>query len=342
MGGSCSPEFVDYLLRQQLLDRLFGWKVRDPLLLFWALRFHAVILMDTDLLTLARAFDSDNKCREYLEDLRWPDGVRCTRCQSNKISHIAKRNQYDCDSCRYQFSVTAGSIFHDSHLPLWKWFAAVYLMCESEKGISASQVKRTLKVTHKTAWYLCHRIRAAMKEVNPKPLKGTVENDDTRHGGMRREMGEGDLDNKTTIGVGIERGRAIRLPVDGREVTKSVGPFLQKTTGPDTEHIYTDSAATFEVADCGTAEQPGVDHSAQGWVRGDVHTNSIEGAQSLSKRSVIGSYHQLTNKYLQSYVDEHAFRLNNRKNQFLFRDTLKRLLSTSPLPFEQLTKDNSA
>ena len=173
MGGSCSPEFVDYLLRQQLLDRLFGWKVRDPLLLFWALRFHAVILMDTDLLTLARAFDSDNKCREYLEDLRWPDGVRCSRCQSNKISHIAKRNQYDCDSCRYQFSVRAGSIFHDSHLPLWKWFAAVYLMCESEKGISASQVKRTLKVTHKTAWTVNHAKEIIMAQGLTTDIQGS-------------------------------------------------------------------------------------------------------------------------------------------------------------------------
>src|SRR5438128_7571031 len=88
-------------------------------------------LMDMNLLTLARHFDSDNKCRQYLEELAWPDGIKCQRCQSDKISHIEKRHQYDCDACRYQFSVTTGTILHDTHLPLWKWFAAVYLMCES-------------------------------------------------------------------------------------------------------------------------------------------------------------------------------------------------------------------
>ncbi len=91
-----------------------------------------------------------------------------------KTSHIKRRDQFDCDSCRYQFSVTAGTIFHDSHLPLKKWFAAVYLMCESRKGISANQLKRILKVAYKTAWYLCHRIRAAVKDAD-EPLEGTVE-----------------------------------------------------------------------------------------------------------------------------------------------------------------------
>src|SRR5260370_37289250 len=127
-------------------------------------------LMDMNLLTLARAFDSDNKCRQYLEELAWPNGVRCPRCQADTVSHIEKRHQYDCDLCRYQFSVTTGTIFHDTHLPLWKWFAAVYLMGESKKGMSANQIKRTLKVAYKTAWYLCHRIRAAMKEVDPEAL----------------------------------------------------------------------------------------------------------------------------------------------------------------------------
>ena len=92
-----------------------------------------------------------------------------------KTSHIKRRDQFDCDSCRYQFSVTAGTIFHDSHLPLKKWFAAFYLMCESRKGISANQLKRILKVAYKTAWYLCHRIRAAVKDADTEPLEGTVE-----------------------------------------------------------------------------------------------------------------------------------------------------------------------
>ena len=116
----------------------------------------------TNLLTLVDNFNTDAKCRELLERLRWPDGVACLRCGSLGVSEIESRNQYDCNDCRYQFSVTAGTIMHDSHLPLRKWFLAIYLMCESKKGISANQLKRTLGVAYKTAWYLCHRIREAM------------------------------------------------------------------------------------------------------------------------------------------------------------------------------------
>src|SRR5262249_47404867 len=107
-------------------------------------------------------------------------------CQSDKISRLKTRNQFDCDSCRYQFSVTSGTIFHDTHLPLPKWFAAVFLMCESKKGMSALQLKRTLHTGYNTAWYLCHRIRAAMQEVAPKPLGGTVEIDETYVSGKKR------------------------------------------------------------------------------------------------------------------------------------------------------------
>ena len=107
-------------------------------------------------------FGTDAKSRELLEDLRWPDGVACIRCGGTRVSEIPKRGQYDCLGCEYQFSVTAGTIMHDSHLPLRKWLIAIYLMSESKKGISALQLKRTLGVAYKTAWYLRHRIREAM------------------------------------------------------------------------------------------------------------------------------------------------------------------------------------
>src|SRR2546426_8433507 len=128
-----------------------------------------------NMIELVNQFHSEEKCRQYLEELRWPQGIKCPHCNSQKISRIQKRKQFDCDSCRYQFSVTAGTIFHDSHLPLWKWFAAMYLMIESRKGMSANQMKRTLGVSYKTAWYLCHRIRKAMTELIPGLLKGIIE-----------------------------------------------------------------------------------------------------------------------------------------------------------------------
>jgi transposase-like protein len=113
---------------------------------------------------LVSRFGSESKCRAYLEQLRWPDGVRCPRCEASRgISRIETRGQFDCDACGYQFSVRVGTVLQASHLPLWKWFLAVYLMGESDGGVSAEQLGRTLGVSHKTAWYLCHRIRAAMK-----------------------------------------------------------------------------------------------------------------------------------------------------------------------------------
>src|SRR5499427_5781209 len=130
---------------------------------------------DMDLMTLFEKFGNDDKCRMYLEKLRWPEGIRCTRCGSEKISRIYKRNQFACDSCQHHFSVTSGTIFHDSHLPLMKWFAAVYLLSESKKGMSANQLKRTLKVAYKTAWYLCHRIREAVTDADNAMLTGVCE-----------------------------------------------------------------------------------------------------------------------------------------------------------------------
>src|SRR4051812_18606640 len=124
--------------------------------------------------TLNVDFDTDSECRQALEELRWPDGVKCLRCGSDSISRITTRKQYDCNACRYRFSVTTGTVFNDSHLALPKWFIAVFLMCESKKGISANQLRRTLGVAQKTAWYLAHRIRKAMSEVNPTLLGGDV------------------------------------------------------------------------------------------------------------------------------------------------------------------------
>src|SRR5438034_3898044 len=160
----------------------------------------------TNLVDLIETFGADDKCRQYLEELRWPKGVTCPRCDGTVISRILKRNQFDCDSCRYQFSATAGTIFHDSHLPLTKWFLATYIVVESKKGISANQLKRMLSISYKTAWYLCHRIRKAMEEATPKPLTGTVELDETYIGGKRRHVGSGNLDNKTMMLGALARG----------------------------------------------------------------------------------------------------------------------------------------
>jgi transposase-like protein len=292
---------------------------------------------EMDLMRLMEQFDTSEQCRTYLEGLRWRDGVKCPRCQSAKISRIRERNQCDCDSCRYQFSVTAGSIFHDSHLPLPKWFAAVYLMCEARKGVSANQLKRTLGVAYKTAWYLCHRIRKAMEEANPVPLKGTVEVGETFIGGHRRGVGRGNRIGKTLVLGAIERGGQIRLSVEKRRNRKALHGFINKNTAPETGRIMTDDWYAYRGIQDADTKHETVNHSEEEWVRGDVHTNNIEGVWSLFKRSVVGSFHQVSAKHLDRYLNEFEWRFNGRKNPYLFRDTMIKLLQSEALTYERLT-----
>ena len=173
---------------------------------------------------LIEQFRSEDKCREYLEDLRWLDGVICPRCAGRSVSKIEKRHQWECNeaSCRYQFSVKAGTVFHDSHLPLWKWFLAIYLIGESKKGISAKQLQRTLGVSYKTAWYLGHRVRSAMEEDSPVPLEGIVEIDETWVGDKRRERpGSSPWDSKAMVMGAVERGGELRLMLQSRPDRKT-------------------------------------------------------------------------------------------------------------------------
>src|SRR5262245_18631386 len=196
------------------------------------------VTAEFNLVNLIEQFNSEDKCREYLAAIRWPQGVECPRCSNKSVSRIKERDQYDCNSCRYQFSVRAGTIFHDSHLPLWKWFLAIYLMIESKKGMSANQIKRTLKVSYKTSWYLCHRIRAAMVEENPEPLTGIIEVDETWIGG-KKHMGHGYKKNKVLVAGAVEREGRIRLKIIKNTDRKSLHGFIHEVTAPDAEAIYT-------------------------------------------------------------------------------------------------------
>jgi transposase-like protein len=299
--------------------------------------------MNDNLMSVVEQFGTDDKCRERLIQLKWPKGIECPRCQSAKISHVVARHIYDCDSCRYQFSVTANSIFHDSHLPLTKWFFATYVMVESKKGVSANQLRRMLGISYKTAWYLCHRIRKAMDEAKPKPLSGTVEIDETYVGGKKRHVGEGYLGNKTMVLGAIQRGGEVRLKVERRKkaTKKTLHRFVLETTAGDTKRYMTDENPGYHgIADADTTHEA-VNHSMEEWVRGDVHTNSVEGVWSLFKRSIVGSYHQVSAKHLQSYLDEFEWRFNQRDNPYLFRDTLVRLLNAPKMEFKELIEKSA-
>jgi len=292
--------------------------------------------METNLVNLIEHYSDEGKCRKYLEALKWQDGVKCPRCSSTKISYIVKRHQYDCDECRYQFTVTAGSIFHDSHLPLWKWFLAIYLMTESKKGISANQLKRSLAISYKTAWYLCHRIRKAIEETKDKPmLDGTVEVDEMYVGGKYdRRRKRGPWEKQPVIGL-LQRDGSFEAKKI-RTASKKILTDVVKKRVATSATVMTDELAAYKSV-AKTHKHKTVNHRAEEWVHGDVHTNGIESAWSLFKRSIVGSYHNISVKHMDAYLDEFEWRFNNRDNEYLFRDTLIRLLNAPKVEFKKLT-----
>ncbi len=299
----------------------------------------AKVRSEMNLIKLVERFHDEDECRAYLEELRWPDGIECPRCGGKVISRINKRHQFDCDSCRYHFSVTAGTVFHDTHLPLWKWFLAVYLIAESKKSVSANQLRRMLGTTYRTAWHLSHRIRAALKEVDAQLLKGIIEVDETFVGGETEGMGRGYKGNKVVVVGAFERGGAMRLKVVRGRDRETLQGFIRENTAGDTQAIYTDEWPAYRgIADQDT-EHEAVKHREKEFVKGDVHTNSLENVWSLLKRSIIGSYHQVSAKHLDAYLDELEFRFNNRENPHMFRDAMCKLLVANNLPYEKLIAD---
>ena len=296
---------------------------------------------EIDLLSVVNRYGTDEHCRAYLTQLRWPAGVTCPKCESKKISRIEKRNQYDCDSCRYQFSVLSGTMFHDTHLALTKWFFATYILCESRKGVSANQIKRMMRVSYETAWYLCHRIRAAMKAIPPvEKLDGTVEVDETyiggRQRGSRRRAGFGDSNKQIVIGI-RQRGGDLRFFHAEDAKSGTLAKYIRENISQDVDVIVTDEYRPYRKA-VGKARHETVTHSAGEYVRPgtDIHTNSVESAFSLLKRGVVGTWHRISAKHLQAYLDEMCFRFDNRKNPYLFRDTLRKMLEAEHVEYKSL------
>jgi transposase-like protein len=293
-------------------------------------------MSELDLCTLIEDFGDETKCRAYIERLRWPKGITCPACKSDKISRIIKRNQFDCDACRYQFSATAGTIFHDTHLPLWKWFLATYLLCESRKGMSANQMKRQLAISYKTAWYLCHRIRAAMLETAQDKLGGTVEIDETYVGGKKRRW-RPRSDKSVVIGI-RQRNGDLRMFRAKDATSETVRQIIDANIGGHVEVIMTDESAIYPWAldELKRGVHKTINHTRE-YAHGDVHTNTVESAFSLLKRGIVGTWHKVSAKHLPAYLDEMCFRFNNRKNEFLFRDTMLKLIGSPNLEYKHLT-----
>ena len=303
-----------------------------------------------DLCELMEQFGDDQSCRNYLEKLRWPKGVRCPKCAGEKISSILKRDQYNCDteSCGYQFSVTADTQFHDTHLSLVKWFLATFLICQSRKGMSANQMKRMLRINYRTAWYLCHRIRDAMQATERQPLGGIVEVDETFVGGRQRghqhKVGHPECKKQVVIGI-KQRGGELRFFHAQDVKSGTLAKYIKENISQDVDVIMTDEFGGYPsaLAKAGVlAEHKTVKHKDGIYVDGDVYTNGIESAFSLLKRGIVGTWHRVSAKHLQAYLNEMCFRFDNRNNPFLFRDTLLRLLQSEHLEYKELTAKSAA
>jgi transposase-like protein len=287
-------------------------------------------------------FPTDEKCRELMVRLRWPHGPECPRCKEKVVELETEKQLFYCKDCDYQFTVTTGTVFNDTHLALFKWFAATLLLCEAKKGISACQIQRTLGMSYKTAWYLCHRIRAAMGEVNKKMLSGTVEMDETYVGGKMKGRGmQAARDAKEIVIVLRERGGDLRFFHAEDVKAGTLAKYIKENVSADVDVMMTDDFLSYPYA----MDRAGVDrkkhkvirHKSGVYVMGKVHTNTAENAFSLLKRGIMGTWHKISAKHLASYLQEMEFRFNRRNRPDLFIDTLRHMVTAPVLTFERLT-----
>jgi|SRR5579872_56689 len=291
---------------------------------------------------LTQMFSTDEQCRNVLKRLRWPAGVECIRCKDKRVFEVPTQKKFECVECGYQFSVLTQTIFHDTHLPLETWFMAVLLLVEARKGMSANQVKRTLGVSYKTAWYLCHRIRAAMKEVERTMMDGTVEVDETYIGASEktyRKPGHGDCKKQTVVGI-RQRGGDLRFFHAQDVKAGTLAKYVRDTVSEDVDVIATDELNAYPIALKGTPfadRHETIKHKSKAYVDGDIHTNTVEPAFWLLKRGIIGTWHRISAKHLGAYLAEMEFRLNRRNNPDLFMDTLRHMVTAPVLTFQELT-----
>src|SRR6267142_5457198 len=298
------------------------------------------------LIDVTRQFNTEHKCLDYIEKMRWPNGeLGCVHCgEVGRVSTITrsegknKRNRiYQCLACGKQFSATSGTIFNDTHLPLTKWFLAIALICEAKKGVSAKQLERHLGVNYRTAWHLAHRIREAMQE-GASLLTGVVEVDETYLAPKKPRKGKPYVKKeKHDIVLGIrQRDGKLRLVPIADAKTSEIEPLLMKHISPNAT-LQTDKSMVYEIIGKRRFANHRIDH-IRTYVEGENNTNTVENAFSLLKRGVYGTFHKVSIKHLGRYCNEFSYRFNRRGIQErMFDETLKRLVNGKPLPFKTLT-----
>lgn len=279
--------------------------------------FKGDLVMSADLTN--PIFTDEEKARKHLEKLRWPKGAFCPHCgESEKITKLKGKGHrpglHQCNGCRQHFTVTVGTLFERSHIPLHKWLLAFHLMSASKKGISSHQLHRMLGVTYKTAWFMTHRIREAMKTDHNGLLgsNGPVEADETFIGtkpGAKKRRGYA---HKNVVLSLVERNGEVRSFHVPSVTAKTLKPFLKDNIMPEA-HLMTDDAGQYRLIGPDFAKHDVVTHSTGEYVNGESHTNTVEGFFSILKRGLIGTFHHVSAQHLQRYVTEFDFRYNHRK-----------------------------
>lgn len=287
---------------------------------------------DINIVSLAAHLTDETAAWKFMEELRWPDGPICPHCGAVDNAHLINSNErkthrgsrtyrreWTCQGCKRQFSVLVGTIYESSHVPLFKWLLAQHMMCSNKNGVAALEIKRTLNVAYKTAWFMCHRIRYAMAAgpLHDALLKGTVEADETWVGGVKRgrtaiERARGRLDNKTAVVTLVERGGEVRSQAFERVNSANLEHMLSTHVDPSAT-LMTDERRQYATLGRSLAAHKTVSHHANEYARGDVHINTAEGFFGQLKRSIDGTHHHVSRRHLNRYLAEYDFRYNTRK-----------------------------
>lgn len=279
-------------------------------------------------------FPHEDACSAYLTENRWPESITCPRCGNESVKEHGQRPwHWQCYKCSpggvgYRFSVLVGTVFENTNKPLRDWFRVIHLMLTSKKGMSALQVMRYMGFgSYKTAWMMCHKVRAALQEADFRKLIGIVEVDETFVGGKAKNKhkgpgGRGDWGGrgqkgKIIIAGAVKRkGNVIARVVAGNDAT-SLSRFIREAVSTKVSLICTDEHLGYK--HLGRDWPHGIIHHSKGeYVHGAIHTNTIEGFWSLIKRGIVGTFHKVSAKYLPLYVAEFQFRYNNRENNDIF------------------------
>lgn len=290
-------------------------------------------------------FADPKNCNEFLADLRWKDGkVKCPNCASDNVTYLANVNRYKCygKHAKAQFSLKVGTIFEDSPIGLDKWLCAMWLIVNCKNGISSCEVARDLGITQKSAWFMDHRIRFALYSGSFEKLSGHVEADETFLGGKARNMhiaqrrrritGTGGKDKTAVMGI-VERGGKVRTVVVPNRKRKALQAEVRKHVEAGSA-LYTDALLSYKGLEADYAHQV-IDH-AVAYVDGAVHTNTLENFWALLKRGISGTYVSVEPFHLFRYLDEQAYRYNNRNDMSDF-DRFK--LAASQIVGKRLTWD---